>query len=78
MKKLKTITRRGKFKGDEQYPSSGKDGYYIVSHTRFECDYIKVKTLGEVYEHYKKRIPRQNESWEIASWINCPKSIIEY
>jgi len=78
MKKLKTITRRGKFKGDEQYPSSGKDGYYIVSHTRFECDYIKVKTLGEVYEHYKKGFHVRMSHGKSPAGLICPKSIIEY
>lgn len=78
MKRLKTITRRGKFKGEVQYPKLDKDGYYTVSPTKRKIDYIKVRTLLEVYEHYKQGFHVRMSHGKSPAGLICPQSIVEY
>lgn len=78
MKNLMYIAKKGHLAGKKHTPHLHHDGYYVVSPTRFECDYIKVKTLDEVYEYYKKGLKvRMSHNQSNASLIS-PKSIQVY
>ncbi|SQK74492.1 hypothetical protein [Tatumella ptyseos] len=52
--KLTYIPKSGNYAGKVHEPHLYEDGYYVVSETRFVRDYVKVKTLNEVFECYKK------------------------
>ncbi|QCR38820.1 hypothetical protein [Nissabacter sp. SGAir0207] len=54
MKKLIYTPKRGILAGEEYVPHLYEDGFYVVSETRFAKDYVKVRTLNEVYECYKR------------------------
>ena len=78
MKKLIYIAKTGKFAGKEYYPHLHQDGYYVVSPTRFENDYIRVKTLDEVYENFKEGLKVRMSHNRISPSLISPKSIKEY
>ncbi len=54
MKNLTYTPSAGKKAGKVHKPHLFNDGFYVVSQTRFARDYVKVRTLNEVYECYKK------------------------
>ena len=49
--KIRATVMRGKNTGILLMPHIYKDGMYVVSKTRFECDYIRVPSLDAVATH---------------------------
>ena len=45
------IVQRGKTAGTVLYPHVHADGCYIVSPSRFEKDYVRVRSINEVKDH---------------------------
>ena len=78
MKNLIYVAKTGKFAGEKYYPHLHQDGFYVVSSTRFEQDYIKVKTLDEVYEYFKKGLKIRMSHNQSSPSLISPKSIKEY
>jgi len=77
MKKLVYKAAVGKNAGKDHEPHLFNDGFYVVSETRFARDYVKVKTLNEVYECYKKGFKiRMSHKGEKPSLIS-PSSVQE-
>lgn len=67
----------GKNAKKEYTPHLYNGGYYVVSETRFAKDYVKVKSLNEVYECYKKGFKvRMSYRGDKPSLIS-PESIVE-
>jgi hypothetical protein len=65
---------RGKNAGVVVRPHLHKDGMYVVSKTRFESDYIRVASLGEVATHiaegYSVRMSNPKEGVTATSLIS--------
>lgn len=51
---MHAIVARGANKGKKLFPHEHADGAYIVSPTRFECDYVRVADLKDVPEWLAK------------------------
>ena len=77
MKNLIYIAKTGKNAGQEYYPHLHRDGYYVVSPTRFERDYIKVKTLDEVYDYFRKGLKVRMSHNQSSPSLISPSSIKE-
>lgn len=61
----------------EYTPHQYKEGYYVVSETRFAKDYVKVKTLNEVYECYKRGFKVRMSHLGGSPGLISPGSIVE-
>jgi hypothetical protein len=51
---MRAQVSRGAEKGNWLYPHEYRDGMFVVSKTRFECDYIRVASEQEAKEMVKK------------------------
>ena len=52
--KIWAIVSRGAQKGEVVTPHIHKDGMYVVSPSRFKCDYIRVPTLNAFAAEVKR------------------------
>jgi len=63
---LRAVVKRGKAAGTVLYPHLHRDGCYVVSLSRYEKDYIRVRSVDEVKEYlgrgYSLRMSNQNEA----------------
>ena len=63
LSRLVARVRRGANAGVPLYPHIHKDGMYVASHTKFEVDYIRVESVGDlealVRAGYKARMSNQ-------------------
>ena len=70
--------KRGNNAGSPLYPHLHADGMYVVSKSRFECDYIRLANLHEVATYikdvYSVRMSNPNKGVLAASLIS-PDSI---
>lgn len=78
-RKLFYVVQRGKAKGTILYPHVHADGRYVVSPSRFEKDYIRVQSLGEVIEYlhrgYSLRMSNETEPNHRSPSLIAPASI---
>jgi hypothetical protein len=78
MKKLSYTVKRGKALGMILTPHRHGDGYFVVSMTRFEKDYIRVQHESELHEWigrgYRVRMSEPGNPRSAASLI-APASI---
>lgn len=76
--KISAIVKRGSNAGSLLFPHLHADSMYVVSKSRFECDYIRLANLHEVASHikdgYSVRMSNPNEGVLAASLIS-PASI---
>ncbi len=76
--KICALVKRGQHMGKMLLPHRHKDGMYVVSETRFEKDYIRVKTLEEVRKYisdgYSVRMSNPDEGVSASSLI-APSAI---
>jgi len=77
MKNIVYIPNTGNNAGKEHTPHLFNDGFYVVSKTRFVKDYIKVKTLEDVYEYYKKGLKVRMSYNGLRASLISPSSIQE-
>lgn len=77
MKNIVYIPNTGNYAGKEHTPHLFNDGFYVVSKTRFVKDYIKVKTLAEVYKYYKKGLKVRISHKGLRASLISPTSIQE-
>lgn len=75
--KLTYTPRAGKNANKEYTPHRYSEGYYVVSETRFARDYVKVKTLNEVYACYKKGFKVRMSYCGGTPSLISPGSIVE-
>lgn len=70
--------KRGNNAGSPLYPHLYADGMYVVSKSRFECDYIRLANLHEIASYikdgYSVRMSNSNEGVLTARLIS-PTSI---
>ena len=76
---LHAVVQRGKAVGTILYPHVHKDGHYVVSPTRYEKDYIRVRSLEEVKEHLRRgfsvRMSNPNQANHRAPSLVAPSSV---
>lgn len=77
---LHAIVRRGKAAGTILTPHIHADGCYVVSASRYEKDYIRIRSIDEVKEYlgrgYSLRMSNQDEANHRAPSLIAPASII--
>lgn len=66
-KKLRYIVRRGGHVGTELTPHLHKDNHYVVSLTRFENDYIRVKNEADLVDWVAKGYSVRMSNPEVKS-----------
>ena len=64
---MRAQVSRGAEQGNWLYPHKYKDGMFVVSKTRFECDYIRVASEQEAKEMVKKGYRLRMSNMEIPS-----------
>jgi len=76
---LHAVVKRGKAAGTILYPHLHDDGCYVVSLSRYEKDYIRVRSIDEVKEYltrgYSLRMSNQNEANHRSASLISPGSI---
>ncbi|MGY3531174.1 hypothetical protein [Bradyrhizobium sp. USDA 4452] len=76
---LRVTVQRGRAKGSILVPHRHSDGCFVVSMTRFESDYIRLRSIREVVEHlrrgYSLRMSGDHASTKSPSLIS-PSSIV--
>lgn len=76
---LHFVVRRGKAAGVSLYPHVHSDGCYVVSPSRFEKDYIQVRSIDEVKAYlrrgYSLRMSNENAAGHRAPSLITPSSI---
>lgn len=75
-KNLVYIPKTGIHVDKEFTPHLYSEGYYVVSETRFVKDYVRVNSLNEVYECYKKGFKVRMSYCGGAPSLISPGSII--
>jgi hypothetical protein len=77
---LHALVRRGKAAGAVLTPHIHADGCYVVSPSRYEKDYIRIRSIDEVKEYlgrgYSLRMSNQDEANHRAPSLIAPASII--
>lgn len=48
---IMAVVQRGKNKGKRLYPHTHEDGSFVVSPTKFERDYIRLASAGDIEGH---------------------------
>lgn len=76
---LHFVVQRGKAAGTVLYPHVHADGCYVVSPSRFEKDYVRVRSIEEVREllsrGYSLRMSNENDSHHRSPSLISPASI---
>lgn len=77
---LHAVVRRGKAAGTVLTPHIHVDGCYVVSPSRYEEDYIRIRSIDEVKDYlgrgYSLRMSNQDEANHRAPSLIAPASII--
>lgn len=76
---LHFVVQRGKAAGTVLYPHVHADGCYVVSPSRFEKDYVRVRSIDEVKEHlsrgYSLRMSNEDDPNHRSPSLIAPASI---
>jgi hypothetical protein len=74
--RIESRVASGDHKGDVQIPHKGKDGFYVVSVSKFEEDYIRVPDLESVANALAAglRVRMKAEAQPVAGLVS-PESI---
>lgn len=82
MKKLRNTVKRGRAIGAMLTPHLHDDNHYVVSRTRFEKDYVRVKNEDELIEWvakgYSVRMSNPNVKNHRAASLISPGAIEVY